>query len=72
MDDNNNIFLKLGEIIGRLDSLVALTTAKHSEYDKKHDEADQRLKKLEHGKAWLLGAAAAVGAGASFIVGLFK
>ncbi len=52
----------LGEIKGQLASLIALVGSKHAEYDKKFETHETRLAGLERSKAWLLGAAAAIGA----------
>lgn len=58
----------LGEIKGQLASLIALVGNKHAEYDKKFEAHEFRLGGLERSKAWLLGAAAAIGAIVSTVV----
>ncbi|QBX36903.1 hypothetical protein E4M02_04325 [Brevundimonas sp. S30B] len=60
----------LGEIRGQLASLIALVGDKHDQYDKKFDQHETRLGGLERSKAWLLGAAAALGGIASFLMNL--
>lgn len=60
----------LGEIKGQLASLIALVGSKHAEYDKKFEDHTQRLNGLERSKAWLLGAAGAIGAVVSTIIGV--
>ena len=70
--NNNEVDVKfiLGEIKGQLTSLIALVGAKHQEYDQKFERHENRLGSLERSKAWLLGAAATIGALVSFIVNL--
>lgn len=58
----------LGEIKGQLASLIALVGNKHAEYDKKFEAHETRLGGLERSKAWLLGAAAAIGGIVSTVV----
>jgi hypothetical protein len=58
----------LGEIKGQLASLIALVGNKHAEYDKKFETHETRIGGLERSKAWLLGAAATIGAVVSTVV----
>jgi hypothetical protein len=58
----------LGEIKGQLASLIALVGNKHAEYDKKFDAHEKRIGGLERSKAWLLGAAATIGAVVSTVI----
>ena len=64
METNNEILLALGRLEGKVDSLVARQKVIDAELDKH----EPRLRSLEQGKSWMLGAAAAVGALVSFIV----
>lgn len=58
----------LGEIKGQLASLIALVGNKHAEYDKKFEAHETRIGGLERSKAWLLGAAATIGAVVSTVI----
>lgn len=55
-NDNSNVMLLLGRIDGKLDSALSRID-QHDDTLEKHDE---RITKLETGKAWVLGYAAAV------------
>jgi hypothetical protein len=58
----------LGTIKGQLASLISLVGSKHVEYDQKFDRHENRIAGLERSKAWLLGAAAAIGGIVSTVV----
>lgn len=60
----------LGEIKGQLASLIALVGSKHAEYDKKFETHEMRIGGLERSKAWVLGAAGAIGAIISTFIGM--
>ena len=57
-DDQRDLLLALGRLEGKVDSILA-TMGQHGE---ELSKLDNRLRKLEQSKAWMLGAAAVVGA----------
>ena len=63
MENDNQILLALGRLEGKVDAM--LTRQKY--HDEELERQDQRLRKLEQGRSWILGAAAVVGAICSFI-----
>ena len=63
MEPDNQILIALGRLEGKVDALISRQVM-HDEELQKHD---LRLRNLEQGRSWLLGAAAMVGAAASFI-----
>ena len=65
MESSNEILLALGRLEGKVDSLVA----RQKVIDDELDKHESRLRSLEQGKSWMLGAAAAVGA---LVTYLFK
>lgn len=75
MGDEPDVMRALGRIEGRLDGIekgltsikdaASVTRVEHAATIKAHDE---RLSKLERSKAWLMGAAAACGAGAGYLM----
>mgnify|MGYP003137598748 CR=1 FL=1 len=65
MESSNEILLALGRLEGKVDSLVA----RQKVIDDELDKHESRLRSLEQGKSWMLGAAAAVGA---LVTDLFK
>jgi len=67
-DSTEQLFLALGRLEGKVDSLLSLHT-KMEEQIKMHDE---RIRHLEHHKHFILGVAAVVGATASAIVAFFS
>lgn len=71
MDPNNNqsnpdptLVLILGRIEGQLGTYIDLMKSMQT----KHDSLEDRVRKVENSKSWLLGLAAALGAIGSFIV----
>jgi hypothetical protein len=75
MDDPNHqldgdLRYMLGRIHGQLTSLIALVADQKAEVKKELDNHDNRLRALERGKAWLIGAAAAVASVATFIINM--
>ena len=64
MDDTKEIFLALGRLEGKVESLIAMQRA-HSE---ELGHLDQRGRLLEQGKAALLGGAAVVGSIAATVI----
>tara|TARA_Y100001937_G_scaffold54304_1_gene74936 strand:+ start:136 stop:345 length:210 start_codon:yes stop_codon:yes gene_type:complete len=63
MDSDNQILIALGRLEGKVDALIS-RQAVHDEELQRHDV---RLRNLEQGRSWLLGAAAVVGALVSVI-----
>lgn len=60
---HDELFLAIGRLEGKVDSLIAMQT-RQSEELKEHDH---RLRSLEHSRGYMLGWAAAIGAGVSFV-----
>lgn len=58
MDSDNQILIALGRLEGKVDALIS-RQAVHDEELQRHDA---RLRNLEQGRSWLLGAAAVIGA----------
>ena len=63
METDNQILVALGRLEGKVDALIS-RQAVHDEELQTHDE---RLRDLEQGRSCILGAAAVIGAVASFI-----
>lgn len=63
MAEENTVLILLGEVKGKLDSFIL----SHSTLNKRVDEHDHRLIKIEHKLAWILGASG----GISLLVGYF-
>lgn len=62
MESNDQILVALGRLEGKVDALMT-RQALHDEDIQRHDV---RLRQLEQGRSWLLGAAAVIGALVSF------
>ncbi len=62
MDSHDDLLLAIGRLEGKVDSILA-TMKNHSE---SLDQLDHRVRRLEQSKSWMLGAAAVIGAAASF------
>jgi len=64
MESSQDILIALGRLEGKVESLITMqqTTSAHIE------ELEGRLRQLEAGKHWLMGAAAAAGASASLLI----
>ena len=58
---HDELFLAIGRLEGKVDSLIAMQS-RQSEELKEHDH---RLRSLEHSRGYMLGWAAAIGAGMS-------
>lgn len=56
MSDLNEVSYKLGQIDGKLDRVIQKLT----EHDEKFNEGDDRISKLERGRAWVMGVGAAI------------
>jgi len=63
METDNQILVALGRLEGKVDALIT----RQALHDEDIQRLDTRLRQLEQGRSWLLGAAAVVGAIASFI-----
>jgi len=63
MESNDQILVALGRLEGKVDALMT-RQALHDEDIQRHDV---RLRQLEQGRSWLLGAAAVIGALVSFV-----
>ena len=64
METDDQILLALGRLEGKVDSLVS----RQKVIDDELDKHESRLRSLEQGRSWMLGAAAAVGAFVSLVV----
>ena len=62
MADQQDLLLAIGRLEGKVDSILA-TMRQHGE---ESERIDNRGRKREQAKAWMLGAAAAVGAVSSY------
>lgn len=60
--NHDELFLAIGRLEGKVDSLLSMQS-RQSEEIKEHDH---RLRSLEHSRGYMLGWAAAIGAGVSF------
>lgn len=63
---DNEILIALGRLEGKVDALMT-RQAVHDEELAMHDK---RLRELEQSKAWMLGAAAVLGAMGAFVVNI--
>lgn len=64
---SNELYLMLGRMEGKLDSLIA----SHNESKADHDKLATRVSSLEKSRSWLMGAAATVGALSGILSTLF-
>mgnify|MGYP003141145499 CR=1 FL=1 len=67
MSSSDDLLLAIGRLEGKVDSILA-TMRQHGE---EIDRLDLRVRRLEQSKAWMLGAAAVVGATTSFFFRFF-
>ena len=65
---DNEILIALGRLEGKVDALIA----RQAIHDEELDRHDKRLRDLEQSKAWMLGAAAVIGAAAAFIINMIR
>lgn len=65
---NENLFLHLGRLEGKVDAILANQTLMANE----QAEHDKRIGKLEHHHSWFLGASAVVASVVASAVGFFK
>tara|TARA_R100000655_G_scaffold109663_1_gene164851 strand:+ start:842 stop:1051 length:210 start_codon:yes stop_codon:yes gene_type:complete len=63
MEPNDQILVALGRLEGKVDALMT----RQALHDEDIQRLDVRLRQLEQGRSWLLGAAAVAGAIASFV-----
>lgn len=59
---HDELFLAIGRLEGKVDSLISMQSRQSDEIK----EHDHRLRSLEHSRGYMLGWAAAIGAGVSF------
>lgn len=64
MENSKDILLALGRLEGKVESLISMQHATQEHID----SLDRRIRHLEMGRSYLMGAAAAIGAFTSFIV----
>jgi len=62
----NEILIALGRLEGKVDALIT----RQSIHDEKLEGHDKRLRDLEQSKAWILGAAAILGALGAFVMNI--
>lgn len=62
--NGKDILLALGRLEGKVESLIAMQRAT----DDQVNGLDRRIRALELGKSWLMGAAAAIGAATSALI----
>ena len=65
---NEELLLALGRLEGKVDSLIT-SLAVHAE---ELNRLDLRVRNLEQSRSWMLGAAAVIGAAASFLFQYIK
>jgi len=65
---NDNLFLHLGRLEGKVDAILSNQTLMANELN----EHDKRIGKLEHHHSWFLGASAVVASVVATAVGFFK
>jgi hypothetical protein len=63
---DNEILIALGRLEGKVDALIT----RQAIHDEELDRHDKRLRELEQSRAWILGAAAVIGAAAAFVVNM--
>ena len=63
MDTDNQILLALGRLEGKVDAMLTHQQLQGEELEKH----DLRIRKLEQGRSWLLGAAAVIASAFTFI-----
>lgn len=61
---NEELLLALGRLEGKVDSLITSLAV----HDEELQRLDNRLRNLEQSRSWMLGAAAVIGAAASFLL----
>lgn len=64
MAATDDLLLAIGRLEGKVDSILAMVN-RHAE---DIEQLDQRMRKLEQSKSWMLGAAAMVGAVSSYFL----
>tara|TARA_Y100001963_G_scaffold103181_1_gene142038 strand:- start:728 stop:934 length:207 start_codon:yes stop_codon:yes gene_type:complete len=61
---NEELLLALGRLEGKVDSLITSQAV----HDEELQRLDSRIRQLEQSRSWMLGAAAVIGAAASFLM----
>lgn len=64
MEDSKDILLALGRLEGKVESLIAMQRAT----DDRLVNLERRIRTLEQGKSYIMGAAAAIGAATSALI----
>lgn len=64
MTSSDDLLLAIGRLEGKVDSILAMIN-RHAE---DIEQLDQRMRRLEQSKSWMLGAAAVVGAVSSYFL----
>ena len=64
MEDSKDILLALGRLEGKVESLIAMQRAT----DDRLVNLERRIRTLEQGKSYIMGAAAAIGAATSAFI----
>lgn len=67
MADQQDLLLAIGRLEGKVDSIITAMRQHGEEIER----IDHRVRKLEQSKAWMLGAAAVVGAVSSYFFRFF-
>ena len=65
---NEELLLALGRLEGKVDSLITSLAV----HDEELNRLDHRVRNLEQSRSWMLGAAAVIGAAASFLFQFLK
>ena len=60
----DDLLLAIGRLEGKLDSIISTIKSQGADIDR----MEQRLRKLEQSKSWMLGAAAVIGAVSSVFI----
>ena len=60
---NEELLLALGRLEGKVDALIT----RQAVHDEELERMETRLRNLEQGRSWLMGASAAIGASVSFL-----
>jgi hypothetical protein len=69
MDEHNNDIMRA---LGRIEGLLTGVTASQVQHHDRMNHHDTRIAKLERARAWIIGAAAAAGAGSAKIFTLLS
>ena len=67
-DSSNDLFLAIGRLEGKVDSVLSMLALQ----EQRLEDIEVRVRGLEAAKAWIMGAAATVSAGVSYIINNFQ